>query len=98
MTKRQPTWPKCHLLTAPAGSGPLSGKALDYAAEAFKVSEQSRARSLLDLLSETGTSITEGIPADLLKRKQDNLDRQQEIAEDLIGSKPESGPAKEKTV
>jgi CHAT domain-containing protein len=49
------------------------------------VSEQSRARSLLDLLSETGTSITEGIPADLLKRKQDNLDRQQEIAEDLLG-------------
>lgn len=73
------------LLTAPAGSGPLSGKALDYAAEAFKVSEQSRSRSLLDLLSETGTSITEGIPADLLKRKQDNLDRQQEIAEDLLG-------------
>ncbi|HBB86988.1 MAG TPA: hypothetical protein DC047_05180 [Blastocatellia bacterium] len=73
------------LLTAPAGSGPLSGKALDYAAEAFKVSEQSRARSLLDLLSESGTSITEGIPAELLKRKQDNLDRQQEIAEDLLG-------------
>ncbi len=72
------------LLSAPAG-GPLSGKALDYAAEAFKVSEQSRARSLLDLLSETGSSITEGIPADLLKRKQDNLDRQQEIAEELLG-------------
>jgi len=72
------------LLAAP-GSGPLAGKALDYAAEAFKVSEQSRARSLLDLLSETGISITEGIPADLLKRKQDNLDRQQEIAENLLG-------------
>ena len=73
------------VLAAPAGSGPLSGKALDYASEAFKVSEQSRARSLLDLLSETGTSISEGIPADLLKRKLDNLDRQQEIAEDLLG-------------
>jgi CHAT domain-containing protein/predicted negative regulator of RcsB-dependent stress response len=73
------------LLTTPAGGGPLSGKALDYAAEAFKVSEQSRARSLLDLLSETGTAITAGIPADLLKRKQENLDRQQEIAEDLLG-------------
>ncbi|MEP6742933.1 MAG: CHAT domain-containing tetratricopeptide repeat protein [bacterium] len=72
------------LLSAPAG-GQLSGKALDYAAEAFKVSEQSRARSLLDLLSETGSSITEGIPADLLKRKQENLDRQQEIAEELLG-------------
>ena len=73
------------LLSAPAGSGALSGKALDYAAEAFKVSEQSRARSLLDLLNETGTALTAGIPADLLKRKQDNLDRQQEIAEDLLG-------------
>jgi CHAT domain-containing protein/Tfp pilus assembly protein PilF len=63
----------------------LAGKALDYAAEAFKVTEESRARSLLDLLSETGASITEGIPADLLKRKLDNLDRQQEIAEQLTG-------------
>ncbi|MDQ2976924.1 MAG: CHAT domain-containing protein [Acidobacteriota bacterium] len=73
------------LLSSPAVNAPLSGKALDYAAEAFKVTEQSRSRSLLDLLSETGASITEGIPADLLKRKQDNLDRQQEIAEALMG-------------
>lgn len=72
------------LLSAPAG-GPLSGKALEYAAEAFKISEQARARSLLDLLAETDAQITEGVPADLLKRKQDNLDRQQEIAEDLTG-------------
>jgi CHAT domain-containing protein/tetratricopeptide (TPR) repeat protein len=73
------------LLTSPASNAPLSGKALDYVAEAFKVTEQSRSRSLLDLLSETGTAITEGIPPELLKRKQDNLDRQQEIAEELTG-------------
>lgn len=73
------------LLASPASNAPLSGKALDYAAEAFKVTEQSRSRSLLDLLSETGTAITEGIPPELLKRKQDNLDRQQEIAEELTG-------------
>jgi CHAT domain-containing protein/tetratricopeptide (TPR) repeat protein len=73
------------LLASPTVGAPLSGKALDYAAEAFKVTEQSRSRSLLDLLSETGTSITEGIPAELLKRKQNNLDRQQEIAEELTG-------------
>lgn len=73
------------LLSSPAAGAPLEGKGLEYAAEAFKVTEQSRARSLLDLLTETGASITEGIPADLLKRKQDNLDRQQEIAEDLMG-------------
>jgi CHAT domain-containing protein len=72
-------------LTSSAG-GALSGKALEYAAEAFQVTEQARSRSLLDLLNETGTSITEGIPADLLKRKQENLDRQQEIAEQITGA------------
>ena len=83
------------LLTSPAGT-PLSGKALDYASEAFKVTEQSRSRSLLDLLSETGASITEGIPADLLKRKQENLDQQQEIAEALMGISLSNEPQKKK--
>jgi len=73
------------LLTAASPGGQLEGQGLQFAAEAFKVIEQSRARSLLDLLTETGASITEGIPTDLLKRKQDNLDRQQQIAEDLMG-------------
>lgn len=72
-------------LSSPGG-GALSGKALEYAAEAFQVTEQARSRSLLDLLSETGTSITEGIPADLLKRKNENLDRQQAIAEEITGA------------
>jgi CHAT domain-containing protein len=83
------------LLTSPGG-GPLAGKALDYAAEAFKVTEQSRSRSLLDMLSETGASITEGIPPDLLKRKQDNLDQQQEIAESLMGISLSDEPEKKK--
>ncbi|MCA1577269.1 MAG: CHAT domain-containing protein [Acidobacteria bacterium] len=73
------------LLTAPSASAPLSGKALEYAGEAFRINEQSRARSLLDLLSETNAAITEGVPAELLKRKQDNLDRQQDIADILTG-------------
>ena len=73
------------LLNAPAPGTPLSGKALDYAAEAFKVTEEGRARSLLDMLSETKAQVTAGVPADLLKRKQDNLDRQQEIAQQLTG-------------
>ena len=64
---------------------PLSGKALEYAGEAFRINEQSRARSLLDLLSETDAAITEGVPAELLKRKQENLDRQQDIADILTG-------------
>jgi len=73
------------LLTAPSAGAPLSAKALEYAGEAFRINEQSRARSLLDLLSETNAAITEGVPAELLKRKQDNLDRQQDIADMLTG-------------
>jgi CHAT domain-containing protein/tetratricopeptide (TPR) repeat protein len=72
------------LLNSPSG-GALSGKALDYAAESFRITEAGRARSLLDMLGEVNAQITEGVPADLLKRKQDNLDRQQEIAEQLTG-------------
>ncbi len=66
-------------------STPLTGKALDYAAESFRITEAGRARSLLDMLGEVNAQITEGVPADLLKRKQDNLDRQQEIAQTLTG-------------
>jgi CHAT domain-containing protein len=76
------------LLSAPASgtsAEAMSGKALEYAAAAFTITEQSRARSLLDLLSETNAFVTEGLPPELLKRKQDNLDRQQEIAEALTG-------------
>jgi CHAT domain-containing protein len=68
-----------------AGSSSLSGQALDYAAESFKVTEAGRARSLLDMLGEVNAQITEGVPPDLLKRKQDNLDQQQAIAEQLTG-------------
>jgi CHAT domain-containing protein/predicted negative regulator of RcsB-dependent stress response len=72
-------------LSGATAGAPLSAQSLDYAAEAFKINEQSRARSLLDLLVETDAAISEGVPAELLKRKQDNLDRQQEIAEILTG-------------
>ena len=73
------------ILSSTSPDAPLSAKALEYAAEGFKVVEQSRARSLLDLLNETGSSITEGIPPALLQEKQENLDRQQVIAEELMG-------------
>ncbi|HET6975395.1 MAG TPA: CHAT domain-containing protein [Pyrinomonadaceae bacterium] len=73
------------LMTNPTAGAPLSGKSLDYAAEAFRINEQSKARSLLDMLSETDAAITEGVPAELLKRKQENLDRQQDIADVLTG-------------
>src|SRR6185503_8967167 len=83
------------LLTSPTPDA-LSGKALEYASEAFRINEQSRARSLLDMLSETDAAITEGVPAELLKRKQDNLDRQQDIADLLTGVTVSSEELKQK--
>ncbi|MCA1632936.1 MAG: tetratricopeptide repeat protein [Acidobacteria bacterium] len=71
--------------TTPAASAPLEGRALEYAAESLSVVEQGRARSLLDMLSETGAEITEGVPSDLLQRKQENQARQEEIAAQLTG-------------
>jgi CHAT domain-containing protein len=72
-------------LTSSSPGQPLSGKALDYASEALRISEQARARSLLDMLAEVNAQITAGVPADLVKRKQENLNRQQEIAAQLTG-------------
>ncbi|HYW74971.1 MAG TPA: CHAT domain-containing tetratricopeptide repeat protein, partial [Pyrinomonadaceae bacterium] len=73
------------LMGTPGSSPALSGKSLDYAAESFRIAEAGRPRSLLDMLSEVNAQITEGVPPDLLKKKQDNLDRQQQIAEQLTG-------------
>src|SRR4051794_24346031 len=84
------------LATSPSATDPLSGKALEYASEAFRINEQSRARSLLDMLNETDAAITEGVPADLLKRKQENLDRQQDIADILTGVNISSDEIKKK--
>lgn len=72
------------LMNSTAGAT-LGGKALDYAAEAFRVSEEGRARSLLDMLGEVNAQITEGVPPDLLKLKQDNLESQQQLADQLTG-------------
>jgi CHAT domain-containing protein len=68
-----------------SSAGVPSDAELKYAAEALRISEESRARSLLDMLSEVNAQVTEGVPAPLLKQKQDNLDRQQEIAAQLTG-------------
>ncbi|HEV2912640.1 MAG TPA: CHAT domain-containing protein [Pyrinomonadaceae bacterium] len=73
------------LMGAPADGSPLAGQSLVYAAEAFNIAEQGRARSLLEMLGEAGANFTEGMPPELLKRKQENLDRQQEIAQILTG-------------
>jgi CHAT domain-containing protein len=73
------------LSSATNKSAPLEGQSLAYAAEAFRIVEQGRARSLLDMLSETGTTITEGVSPELLQRKRENLERQQEIAQQITG-------------
>ncbi len=83
-------------LLAATPDAPLSGKALEYAAEAFRITEQARARSLLDLLSETDAKLITGIPIDLVRRKQENLERQQEIAETLTGIIVAPGEPKKK--
>ncbi len=84
------------LLNNPTAGAPLSGKSLEYAGEAFRINEQSRARSLLEMLSETNAAITEGVPAELLKRKQENFDRQQDIADILTGINISSEEMKKK--
>lgn len=73
------------LIQQPNGTN-LSGAALNDAAEAFKIAEQSRARSLLDMLSEAGSNLSQDVPSDLLQRKQQIQARQQEIAQTLTGA------------
>jgi CHAT domain-containing protein/tetratricopeptide (TPR) repeat protein len=71
---------------ASAASGaPLEGEALAYASEALATAERGRARSLLDLLNESGAEITEGVPEELLREKRENQMRQAEIAAELTG-------------
>lgn len=78
----------------------FEGPALDYAAKAFEVVERGRARSLLDLLGETGTNIREGVPPELFKQKQENQYQQAVVAQLLLGvsltDKPLSVEALEK--
>ena len=83
-------------LLAATPDAPLSGKALEYATEAFRITEQSRARSLLDLLNETDAKLITGIPIELVRKKQENLERQQEIAEALTGILVAPGEPKKK--
>lgn len=73
------------LMGSPADGSPLAGQSLVYAAEAFNITEQGRARSLLEMLGEADANLTEGMPPELLKRKRENFDRQQEIAQILTG-------------
>ena len=63
----------------------LEGQALAYASEALATVERGRARSLLDMLGESGAEITEGVPEELLREKRENQQRQAEVAAELTG-------------
>lgn len=73
------------LAAQPSPGAALEGQALAFASEALATVERGRARSLLDLLNESGAEITEGVPAELLREKRENQQRQAEIAAELTG-------------
>src|SRR3989440_6506905 len=85
-------------VNTPASSPPLEGKALESAPEALRGAERGRARSLLDMLNEAGAEITEGVPAELLQKKRDNQNRQQQIAAQLTGVSLGGKPAKSQSL
>jgi len=58
---------------------------LRFTAEGFRITEQGRARSLLDVLADGHAVISAGVPADLIKRRSDNLANQQMIGAQLTG-------------
>ena len=71
--------PKTNEPTASAGSS------LRFTAEGFRIAEQGRARSLLDVLADGHAVISAGVPPDLIKRRSENLANQQLIGAQLTG-------------
>lgn len=72
------------LMTAPPNAVTLDGVALTYGAAALQVAEQGRSNALLELLGTARAEITEGVTAELQRRKAEIQARRNEIAE-LIG-------------
>ena len=62
-----------------------TGSSLRFTAEGFRISEQGRARSLLDVLADGHAVISAGVPPDLIKRRSENLANQQLIGAQLTG-------------
>ena len=56
-----------------------------FTAEGFRIAEQGRARSLLDVLADGHAVISAGVPLDLIKRRSENLANQQLIGAQLTG-------------
>jgi len=72
---------------AAKGNGPTAatGSSLRFTAEGFRIAEQGRARSLLDVLADGHAVISAGVPPDLIKRRSENLASQQLIGAQLTG-------------
>jgi len=62
-----------------------SGASLPFTAEGFRISEEGRARSLLDVLADGHAEISAGVPPELVKRRSENLANQQLIGAQLTG-------------
>jgi len=62
-----------------------TGSSLRFTAEGFRIAEQGRARSLLDVLADGHAVISAGVPPDLIKRRSENLTNQQLIGAQLTG-------------
>jgi CHAT domain-containing protein len=62
-----------------------TGSSLRFTAEGFRIAEQGRARSLLDVLADGHAVISAGVPPDLIKRRSENLANQQLIGMQLTG-------------
>ena len=62
-----------------------TGAALPFAAEGFRISEEGRARSLLDVLADGHAEVSAGVPPELFKRRRGNLAKQQLIGAQLTG-------------
>ncbi len=62
-----------------------TGSSLRFTTEGFRIAEQGRARSLLDVLADGHAVISAGVPPDLIKRRGENLAKQQLIGAQLTG-------------
>jgi CHAT domain-containing protein/tetratricopeptide (TPR) repeat protein len=67
------------------GPTAATGSSLRFTAEGFRIAEQGRARSLLDVLADGHAEISAGVPPDLIKRRSENLAKQQLIGTQLTG-------------
>jgi CHAT domain-containing protein/tetratricopeptide (TPR) repeat protein len=61
------------------------GSSSRFTAEGFRIAEQGRARSLLDVLADGHAAISAGVPPHLVQRRSDNLAKQQLIGAQLTG-------------